>query len=76
MLVVRPPTGSQVPHCYNGGGGCDGEEHSQDRQENLTENRRERQTLPLRQVPQEKPETCKNTCPLVLLKLLEVGIDG
>ena len=42
------------------------EEHSQDWKEVAPENRRERQTLPLRQVPQTKPETRKDSRPLVL----------
>lgn len=33
----------------------DDEEHSQDRKEGTTQDRRERQTLPLRQVPKTKP---------------------
>jgi hypothetical protein len=37
--------------------GSDGEEHIQIRKERSSENRREGQTLPLRQVPQTKPET-------------------
>jgi hypothetical protein len=55
------------------GGGCDGEEHFQDRQADSPENRREGQTLPLRQVPQTKPETCQNSRFLVLPELLEGG---
>jgi hypothetical protein len=50
---------------------CDAEEHSQDRQEVTPEDRREGQTLPLRQVPEEKPETCNNSRPLVLPELPE-----
>ena len=53
-----------------------GEVHSQDRQEITAQNRREGQTLPLRQVPQTKPETCNNARPLVLPELLTFGIDG
>ncbi len=30
----------------------------------------------VRQMPQAKPETCKNSRPLVLPELLELGIDG
>ena len=48
-----------------------GEEHSEDGQADAPEDRRERQAIPLRKVPQAKPETCKDGRPLVLLKLLE-----
>jgi hypothetical protein len=44
----------------------DGRESIEDRKEDSSENRRERQTLPLCHVPQTKPETCKNSRPLVL----------
>jgi hypothetical protein len=44
----------------------DGEEHSQDRKENAPENRREGQTLALRQVPKKKSETCQSFRPVVL----------
>jgi len=50
-------------------GDSDGKEDSQDRKKGASENRLERQTLPLRQVPQTKPETCKNSGPLVLSEL-------
>ena len=53
-----------------------GEEHSQDWQADTPENRSERQTLSLRRVPQEKPKTCQDSCPMVLRELLEIGIDG
>jgi len=49
--------------------GSDGEELSQDWQKGASENRRERQTLPLRQVPQKKPEACEDACSLVLPEL-------
>ena len=49
----------------------DGEEHFQKRKEGLTENCREGQTLPLRQVPQAKPEAGKDARSVVLLELLE-----
>ncbi len=49
----------------------DGEEPSQDRQEDTPKNRREGQTLPLRQVPQAQPEACQDVCPLVLPQLLQ-----
>jgi hypothetical protein len=57
-------------------GGSDDEEHSQDRKAGASEDRSEGQTLPLRQVPQTKPETCNNARPLVLPELLTFGIDG
>jgi hypothetical protein len=41
----------------------DGEEHSQDWKADTPENRREGQTLPLRQVPQAKPEACQDAGP-------------
>jgi hypothetical protein len=41
----------------------DGEELSQDRQKAAPENRREGQTLPLRQVPQAQPEPVKTLAP-------------
>jgi hypothetical protein len=62
--------------------GFDGEELSQDRKKGAPENRREGQTLPLRQVPQKKPETCQDTRTLVLSKLPEpkrrsrIGVRG
>lgn len=52
----------------------DGEEHSQDRQENPLENRRQGQTLPLRHVPEEKPETREDTCAVVLPQLPETKV--
>ena len=48
-----------------------GEEHSQDRQEVTAQNRREGQAIPLRQVPQAKPETRQDTGTLVLPQLPE-----
>ena len=48
-----------------------GEEHSQDWKADTPENRREGQTLPLRQVPQAKPEACQDAGPLVLPQLPE-----
>ena len=42
------------------------EEHSQDRKESAPENRRQGPALPVRQVPQEKSETCQEPRPLVL----------
>ena len=44
----------------------DDEEHPQDRKEIATENRRERQTLPLCQVSQTQPAARKDSCALVL----------
>jgi len=46
-------------------------EVSQNRQENTPENRRQRQTLPLRLLPQEKPETCQGASAVVLPDLPE-----
>jgi hypothetical protein len=46
--------------------GSDGEEHSQDRKESAPQNCRSRQTLPMRPVPQKKPETCQEPRSLVL----------
>ena len=43
-----------------------GKELSQDRKEGPAQDRREGQTLPLRQVPQAKPEAREDACPLVL----------
>ena len=54
----------------------DGEELSQDWKADAPEDRREGQAIPLRHVPQAKPETCKNSRPLVLPDLLEFEIDG
>src|SRR4051812_39628163 len=48
-----------------------GEELSQDWQADTPENRRERQTLPLCQVPQAQPEACQDAGTLVLLQLPE-----
>lgn len=45
---------------------ADDEEHSQDWKEGTTQDRRERQTLPLRQVPQTQPEADEDSRPLVL----------
>jgi hypothetical protein len=47
----------------------DGEEHSQDWKADTPENRREGQTLPLRQVPEAKPEAGQDAGPLVLPQL-------
>ena len=47
----------------------DGEEHSQDWKEGTAQDRRERQTLPLRQVPQTKPEAGEDSRPVVLSSL-------
>ena len=69
----EPPARLNLPSRYDACGGSDGEEHLQERKANPTENRREGQTLPLRQVPQTKPETCENPSPLVLPELLEGG---
>jgi hypothetical protein len=49
----------------------DGEEHSQDWKADTPENRREGQTLPLRQVPQAQREACQHAGPLVLPQLPE-----
>ena len=60
----------------------DGEEHSQDRQADPPENRREGQTLPLRQVSQAKPEAHQDAGPLVLPQLpnsrrrTRIGVRG
>ena len=60
-----------VPIRYDACGGCDGEEHFQKRKEGSPEDRREGQTLSLRQVPEEKSEARQNTGSLVLPELLE-----
>ena len=44
----------------------DDKEHSQDRKEGTTQDRRKRETLPLCQVPQTKPKTRKDARSLVL----------
>jgi hypothetical protein len=62
-------TWSKQPHRYNGCGGCDGEEHFQNRKEGASKNGYQGQTLPLRQVSQKKPETCENSRSLVLSQL-------
>jgi uncharacterized protein YdhG (YjbR/CyaY superfamily) len=49
--------------------GSNGEELSSDGKKGATENRRERQTLSVRQVPQTKPEAGKDSCTLVLPEL-------
>jgi hypothetical protein len=49
----------------------DGEELSQNGQEGASEDRCEGQALPVRHVPQKKPEACKNSRTLVLFKLPE-----
>jgi hypothetical protein len=63
LLIVGSNTASrssrQVIERFNG-------TDSQDWQENTPENSRERETLPLRQVPQKKPEACQDACPVVL----------
>ena len=46
--------------------GFDGEELSQDRKKGAPENRSEGQALPLRHMPQTKPEACKNARSVVL----------
>src|SRR3989442_1118662 len=46
-----------------------GEEHSQDWQTDTPENRRERQTLPLRQVQEAQPKARQNAGPVVLPQL-------
>jgi hypothetical protein len=51
--------------------GDDGQEYSQNRKESTPEDSRQGQTLPLRQVPQAKPETCENPGTMVLPKLPE-----
>lgn len=52
-------------------GQSNGQEHPQNRQEDTPENRRQRQTLPLRHVPQEKLEARENFGSLVLPQLPE-----
>ena len=49
----------------------DREEHSQDRQEITAQNRREGQALPLRQVPEAKPEARQDAGPVVLPQMLQ-----
>ncbi len=51
--------------------GFDGEELSQDRKKGSPENRREGQTLPLRQVSEAQPEARQDSRTLVLSKLPE-----
>jgi len=59
-----------------------GEELSQDRQADTPENRREGQTLSLRQVPQAQPEAGQDAGPLVLPQLpnperrTRIGVRG
>jgi hypothetical protein len=48
-----------------------GEKRSQDRKADTPENRREGQTLPLRQVPEAESEACQDAGPLVLPLLPE-----
>jgi hypothetical protein len=43
---------------------ADGEELSQDWKADTPENRHEGQTLPLRQVPEAKPEACQDAGPV------------
>ena len=50
-------------------GSSDGEELSQDWKKGAPEDRNQGQTLPLRQVPQAKPEACQDAGPLVLPEL-------
>ena len=52
-------------------GGFDSEELSQDRTKGASENRRERQAVPLRQVPEAKPEAGQDARSVVLPQLLE-----
>jgi hypothetical protein len=52
-----------------------GEECTQDRQESPAEDGRERETLPLREVPAEKPEADHHSGALVLPELCESGIN-
>jgi hypothetical protein len=47
----------------------DAEELSQDWKKGSPENRRQRQTIPLRQMPKTKSEACKNACSVVLPEL-------
>ena len=48
----------------------DGEAHFQDRQDSTRQNRGEGQTLPLRQMPEAKPETGQDPSPLDLPQML------
>src|SRR5262245_41880723 len=64
LLLERPAPA----HC----GDCDGED-SPIGQENTPIDRRQRQTLPLRPVPQEKPQTCEKPGRLVLPDLFETA---
>ena len=56
--------------------GINAEEHSQNRQEITPENRREGQTLPLRQVPQAEPEASQDTGTVVLSELPTATVAG
>jgi hypothetical protein len=49
----------------------DGEKHSANREKNSPENRRERQTLSLRDVPSQEPEAGEDACALVLSPLFD-----
>jgi hypothetical protein len=59
-----------------------GEKRSQDRKADTPENRREGQTLPLRQVPQAQPKAGQHAGPLVLPQLpnskrrTRIGVRG
>ena len=50
-----------------------GQDHSQDRKEETPEDRDPRQALPLRQVPQAKPQAGDHSRSLVLSELREAG---
>jgi hypothetical protein len=60
----------------------DGEEHSQDWKADTPENRREGQTLPLRQVPKAQPEARQDAGSVALLELpnskrrTRIGVRG
>src|SRR5262249_18157319 len=69
LLAAAARYGSEIKlraHCRSRNGKI-----SQNWQESAPENRRERQTLPLRRVPQEKPETRQDSGTLVLPELSE-----
>jgi hypothetical protein len=53
-----------------------GEEHTQDRQKIPPEDCCERETLPLRHVPETQPEADEDTGPVVLPELLEAEKIG
>jgi hypothetical protein len=54
-------------------GGSRGQKYFPNRQENSPKNLGEKKTLPMRQVPQTKPETCEDSRSVVLSELLEGG---